>query len=102
VQYLGYHWQSYRKFQLHTSILHIIITEDKYLPTIFKLQVLHALGVLSSNLQPESSRPFSQECSRVFLSGAEKHKHLVILERLLGYVFLSLLITAISKTYLIR
>lgn len=33
---------------------------------------------------------------------AEKHKRLVILERLLGSVFLALLITAISKTYLIR
>ena len=33
---------------------------------------------------------------------AEKHKSLVILERLLGSVFLALLITAISKTYLIR
>ncbi len=33
---------------------------------------------------------------------AEKHKRLVILERLLGSVFLALLITAIGKTYLIR
>ena len=33
---------------------------------------------------------------------AEKHTRLVIVERLLGSVFLALLITAISKTYLIR
>lgn len=33
---------------------------------------------------------------------AEKHTRLVIFERLLGSVFLALLITAISKTYLIR
>jgi hypothetical protein len=33
---------------------------------------------------------------------AEKHMRLVILERLIGSVFLALLITAISKTYLIR
>jgi hypothetical protein len=33
---------------------------------------------------------------------AKKHKRLVILERLLGSVFLALLITAIGKTYLIR
>ncbi len=33
---------------------------------------------------------------------AEKHRFLIMLERFLGYVFLALLITAISKTYLIR
>ena len=33
---------------------------------------------------------------------AERHTRRVIFERLLGSVFLALLITAISKTYLIR
>jgi hypothetical protein len=33
---------------------------------------------------------------------AERHTRLVIVERLLGSIFLTLLITAISKTYLIR